>query len=98
MKVDLQNGNEVAVGTFFPDVSPGWYGHTISLTGVIDPLPDFNERVFASWYTGELYISQGKVIERSGIGHGGLFERLITLEVIQGIVVEEKIEEPGGFL
>lgn len=97
----LPNGAQVTVETFFPEFSSAWWNSVLMTdgNGIIAPgSPEVNERVFARWYTGKLLISQGKILERNGIGHGGLFEKLLTIDVEKGRVVSEKVEEPGGFL
>lgn len=102
----LPDGTHVTVETFFPEHIPGWWSDVrgqvqilgeperIHLTGMPEP----NERVFARWYSGMLMISQGKVLARNGIGHGGEFEKLLRLSVESGIVVFEELQEPGFFL
>lgn len=47
---------------------------------------DYPNRVFAHWYSGELHIPQGRLIERVRAGFGGVYEREIVLVARRGIV------------
>ncbi len=52
--------------------------------------PDKRE-VFADWFSGELRITQGEMLEYVHMGYQSVFEKDLFLEIKDGILVSEKI-------
>jgi len=48
------------------------------------------KEVFASWYSGELRIPTGELLEYMHAGYGSVFEKDIFLEIESGILVKER--------
>lgn len=58
--------------------------------------PGSKGRVTASWYTGELRIPRGAVLEYMHMGYGSVFEEDLFIEVEKGHVVQTKIVDNRG--
>jgi hypothetical protein len=67
-------------------------GRLISGQDVVlkDVFPDYPERVFAHWYSGEIRLSMGALVRHVNIGFGNRFEREIMIDVERGRVVGER--------
>lgn len=57
--------------------------------------PGFPHRVFAHWFTGTLYIRQGKLLSYVHMGYASIFERELLIEVEQGVVQSTRTAENG---
>lgn len=55
--------------------------------------PGFPRRVFAHWFTGTLYIPQGKLLSYVHMGYGSTFEREVLIEVEQGVLRSTRTRE-----
>jgi hypothetical protein len=55
-----------------------------------DVFPDYPERVFAHWYSGQLRLSMGALVRHVNIGFGNRFEREIMIDVERGRVVGKR--------
>lgn len=53
--------------------------------------PDYPDRVFAHWYSGELILPDGEMIERFHAGYGGVWERSIRIMVSRGVVAGRRV-------
>lgn len=47
----------------------------------------FPDKVFAQWYSGQIRIPQGELLEYVHMGYGSTYERDLLLEVRSGVVV-----------
>ncbi len=63
----------------------------ISVDGVF---PGAGVRVFANWFTGDLRLPEGEMLEYSHAGYASVFEREVVIEVREGCVVSERVVEP----
>lgn len=61
-----------------------------------DVFPDAPASVFASWFTSELRVPQGNLVEPTRGGFGGVYERDLLMQVRDGVVVGEtmRVNEP----
>lgn len=50
-----------------------------------------HKEVFADWFTGEIKINLGKLIEYKHMGYDSIFEKNLYLEFINGILVKEYV-------
>lgn len=50
--------------------------------------PGFPDKVFAQWYSGQIRIPQGELLEYVHMGYGSTYERDLLLEVRCGVVIE----------
>lgn len=57
--------------------------------------PGYPERVFAHWFTGELRIPQGKLLEYHHGGFNSEYERDWFMTVEQGVVLAQRIKVNG---
>lgn len=53
--------------------------------------PGFPDRVFAHWYSGEIRIPQGKILNYVHMGFASTYERDLILTIDSGILVSEQI-------
>eukprot|EP01034_Spumella_vulgaris_P029981 gene29981-37125_t len=53
--------------------------------------PHYPDRVFAHWYSGELVIPDGQMIERYHAGYGGTWERSIRIMMSRGVVAGRRV-------
>lgn len=53
--------------------------------------PAFPDKIFAQWYSGQLRIPQGELVEYIHMGYGSTYERDLLLEVRCGAVVETSV-------
>ena len=53
--------------------------------------PAFPEKIFAQWYSGQLRIPQGEMLEYIHMGYGSTYERDLFLEVRCGVVIETSV-------
>lgn len=53
--------------------------------------PGFPDKFFAQWYSGQLRIPQGELLEYIHMGYGSTYERDLLLEVRCGVVVETSV-------
>ena len=57
--------------------------------------PDYPERVFAHWYSGELRVPQGKLLEYVHQGYGSTYEQDLLITVAKGVVVGTSVRRNG---
>jgi hypothetical protein len=55
--------------------------------------PGFPERVFAHWYSGELRIPQGRMLQYVHAGFGSIYDADLFLRVEKGIVIGSRTHE-----
>ena len=55
--------------------------------------PDFPERVFAHWYSGEIRIPEGRVLRRVYAGYASVFERDLIFELERGVVAKVTVRD-----
>lgn len=60
-----------------------------------DIFPDFAERAFAHWYSGEIRIPRGKLLEYVHGGFGSQFEQDLILTLDRGVVVNRHVIHNG---
>jgi len=60
--------------------------------------PDFPERVFAHWYSGQLRVPQGKQLEYVHMGYASTYEEDLLIEIEKGVVVSTEIRRNGTSL
>ena len=64
----------------------GWLEDGTRVTaGMI--FPGFPDKVFAQWYSGQLRIPEGELLEYVHMGYGSSYERDLLLEVRDGVVI-----------
>lgn len=74
---------------YLTDVS-GWLEDGSKVT-VAMIFPGFPDKVFAQWYSGQLRIPQGKLLEYVHMGYGSAYERDLLLDVRCGVVVAASV-------
>ena len=57
--------------------------------------PGFPDRVFAHWYTGELRIPDGKILEYVHMGYGSIYERDLLLTIEKGVLIDTNVRQNG---
>ncbi len=57
--------------------------------------PDFRDRVFAHWYSGELRVPQGKLLNYVHQGYNSTYESDLIIAVDKGIIVRTKVRRNG---
>lgn len=57
--------------------------------------PDYPDRVFAHWYSGELRIPEGKLLNYVHMGFGSRYERDLILSIRNGILLSRKTRING---
>lgn len=67
-------------------------GSQASLASVF---PDYPSRVFAHWYSGELRIPEGKLLQYVHAGYGSRYERDRLISISRGVVVAEQVRVNG---
>lgn len=60
------------------------------------PTQVLDGRVFASWYTGELRVPEGKLLQYVHMGYGSVHERERFIQVKKGLVISERIVDNRG--
>ena len=73
----------------------GWLGDGSKVT-VAMIFPGFPDKVFAQWYSGQLRIPQGKLLEYIHMGYGSTYERDLLLDVQCGVVIETSLQHNEG--
>ena len=53
--------------------------------------PGYKSRVFAHWYTGEIRVPQGSLIEQVHMGYSSKYEEDLFMEFKRGILVSTRI-------
>ena len=54
---------------------------------------DGEEPLFADWFTGELKIPQGELLQYAHAGFGSVYEQEILIKIEQGSVIDTKIKD-----
>ena len=57
--------------------------------------PGFPDRVFAHWYSGDMRIPQGKLLNYVHAGYASVYERDLILNIERGVVVRETVRRNG---
>ena len=57
--------------------------------------PGFPDRVFAHWYSGDMRIPQGKLLNYIHAGYASVYERDLILNIERGVVVRETVRHNG---
>lgn len=57
--------------------------------------PGYPDRVFAHWYSGEIRVPQGKLLEYVHGGFASTYEKDIFLIFKNGVLVERRVKENG---
>ncbi len=60
----------------------------ISLTALF---PDRSQPILADWYSGDLVLPQGKMLEYVHMGYASRYEKYLIVKVVEGKVVSQKI-------
>lgn len=55
--------------------------------------PDFPQRVFAHWYSGEIRIPEGRMLRYVHAGYASVFERDLILEMERGLVAKVTVKD-----
>jgi hypothetical protein len=58
--------------------------------------PDASEKVFAHWYSGQLRVPQGKLLEYVHMGYGSVYESDLLIDVEKGVVTKTTIRHNGS--
>ncbi|KQV79934.1 hypothetical protein ASD15_18210 [Massilia sp. Root351] len=53
--------------------------------------PDYPDRVFAHWFSGELIIPDGAMVKRYHAGFGGVWERSIRIIMSRGVAAGRRV-------
>lgn len=71
-----------------------WYDDEEEERGaaLLKVFPDSNGEVLADWFSDVLHIPQGEPAKRSYGGRGGFWTHSLTINVREGIVVDESVE------
>ncbi len=73
----------------------GWVAGQEAPVGMEMLFPGFPERVFAHWFTGELRIPQGRLLNYEHMGYLSRYERDCFITVRQGVITGERIQVNG---
>ena len=57
--------------------------------------PGFPDRVFAHWYSGDMRIPRGKLLNYVHAGYASVYERDLILNIERGVVVRETVRHNG---
>jgi len=57
--------------------------------------PGFPDRVFAHWYSGDLRIPRGKLLNYIHVGYASVYEQDLILSIECGMVVRETVRHNG---
>ena len=57
--------------------------------------PGFSDRVFAHWYSGDMRIPRGKLLNYVHAGYASVYERDLILNIERGVVVRETVRRNG---
>ena len=57
--------------------------------------PDYPDRVFAHWYSGDIRIPQGKLLEYVHTGYASRYERDLFLYISKGVITSTEIKTNG---
>ena len=57
--------------------------------------PGFPKQVFAHWYSGNLRVPKGKMLEYVHMGYGSKYEQDLLIDVEKGVVVKTHIMDNG---
>ena len=57
--------------------------------------PDFPERVLAHWYSGQLRIPKGKMLEYVHMGYGSTYEEDLFITIEKGVVTKTSVQHNG---
>lgn len=57
--------------------------------------PGFADRVFAHWFTGEIRLPQGKILNYVHMGYGSTYERDLLLNIVDGVVIGSSVNVNG---
>lgn len=60
--------------------------------------PKNDGRVFASWFSGEIFIDDGEFIRSSCVGHFPIYERTRILEIADGVLTGERIRDNSDWI
>lgn len=62
----------------------------IRVSSINKLFPDSGDKVLANWYTGDIRIPQGKVLQYVHMGYGSLYEKDLIIQLVEGKVVNQK--------
>jgi len=54
------------------------------------------DKVFANWYTGELLIQEGDLLNYVHMGYASTYEKHIHIKIKTGVIIETRIEDNRG--
>lgn len=57
--------------------------------------PGYAKRVFAHWYSGDLRVPEGKMLEYVHMGYASTYERDVILSIDHGVVVGRHVQDNG---
>jgi|CryBogDrversion2_7_1035282.scaffolds.fasta_scaffold24592_2 hypothetical protein len=57
--------------------------------------PGYPNRVFAHWFSGEVRIPQGKILNYVHMGYGSTYERDLLITIADGVVTRSTVQENG---
>ena len=66
-----------------------------SLANLATLFPDYPERVFAHWYSGEIRVPRGKLLKYVHMGYGSTYEEDLLIAIEKGVVVSTNIRRNG---
>jgi len=55
---------------------------------------DGKEAIFADWFTGDLHILKGRLVDYVHVGFDSVYEQEIVLKVEQGVVIDTETVTP----
>lgn len=67
-------------------------GTVVTLASIF---PDYPNRVFAHWYSGDIRIPQGKLLEYVHAGYASRYERDLFLYISKGVITSTEIKING---
>lgn len=86
---------EITQGRLYLIGLKGWLVGSNDECGMETLFPGFPERVFAHWFTGELRIPQGGLLEYQHMGYRSRYERDLFITVRDGVIASERVQVNG---
>lgn len=86
---------EITQGRLYLIGLKGWRAGSDDDCDMETLFPGFPERVFAHWFTGELRIPQGGLLEYQHMGYRSRYERDLFITVRDGVIASERVQVNG---
>jgi hypothetical protein len=70
----------------------GCIARDVQLSDLFGQVDRIDGMIFAEWFSGELKVPQGKMLEYVHMGYGSRYERYLIFDIVDGVVVASRVD------